>query len=1421
MMLSMQASSVQGGSEFKLSGEGLGTGTMEGVILDDGTVVLERGNSSLDNWTEMSAGYPAAREEPYFIYDSHDEMLALFGGMPSASGLNDGVWLYSLSRNRWYEPPANGSRMYQAMNMAVYDSWHDVIVVFGGYGRTNDTSVYNVSAREWRSMHPPTSPPARSYSAMAFDDRNGLCVLFGGEGDMRDFNDTWTYNLTANEWTEMKPITAPSPRRDMLMAYDKAAGVIVLHSGTTASGGDHGDTWLYNTTNNTWWRVLSTGGPGSHANTMAYDDAEKMEIVFLDGSSSIATYNVTANAWTYMNPPSKPPVYHYRGMGYDIANGAVVITGGFTRDANDDVVMYDDIWCYNLSRNAWKQVLKPKELPSPRHSHAMVFDESSGKAVMFGGENSSSSRYQLADTWTYDLPTNTWTLEYPAKSPPARRAHGMVYCAGPNVTVLFGGNTYPGNTHFNDTWTYSTATGTWKDMRPSDAPSSQDGPGMAYDESHGVVVLLTDGHETWTYNVSSNTWRNMAPTAFPTDRYEYKLAYDRAHDTIVAVLGCDNRFAWFRRWNYSDVWTYDVDANTWTNRSPSRSPLWRSGYSLAYDSARGETVMFGGSHSEWNGSTWLPRDDGFLWRFNLSTDAWTSESLPPGLMEKSSCPIVYIDGSQSMVTFGGTSSNRSFMGDTWAFNVVAYAPEGTYLSPQHDTGGTSYFGTLDWTADVTPDTYLGLQLRTAGTRDGLNITPFVGPDGTSTTSYEAPGAWIASEHNASRWLQYRALLRTWDPMATPSLHEVAIEYNRLHDLTLLSPLGGENWTGRHDIEWDATDSDNDTLAFDILIVNPSITFKVASDLPNGTTSWQWDIQQSFYGLYCITVVARDANPKIPLTVSATSGPVALNHHAPLVELVSPGHLAEVNTTDVDLVWNATDEDGDLLECHVFLSTAYFSPQNLPPPIAVGSEDTYRLTGLHDGTIYYWTVLANDGHVNSTVPAVRSFRVTLPPPPNHPPAVVLLSPEDGAVLDREPVTLSWSGTDEDGDALAYSILIRSVEFGPGNLPEPFETTIATTIDLTGLVDGNTYYWTVIVTDGDYSVLGNGIWNFTLSLPQPNHPPTATLAFPLDGEEVANTTVTLQWADHDEDGDQVSNYLFLSDFPFTPGSLPPRLAIVGGTEYVATDLTNGTTYFWTVVPNDGKVNGTALVVWSFTVRVPSPPPPVNHAPRISGPAHAVVTAGQVLRAKVNATDDDGDPLAFGLLPAGLGIALDSSTGELVWQTALSDEGNHTITVNVSDGRGGSDSLSMVIEVRAPSPPPPTRWPTCAITAPTNGSRFWAGRGGTINITGTAVNGSRPLERVQIRIDGGQWLDARGYDRWWLSVDIKSLKVGAHRVEARAFDGVDYSDIAVVEFEVRPMKQSVGPSFGLMILLVIAVAIALALVLLARRFRDREAL
>ena len=70
-----------------------------------------------------------------------------------------------------------------------------------------------------------------------------------------------------------------------------------------------------------------------------------------------------------------------------------------------------------------------------RFTHAMAYDASRQRVVMFGGKGSSSS--PLSDTWEWD--GKVWTQIKPTTSPTGRLGHAMTYDASRQRVVLFGG----------------------------------------------------------------------------------------------------------------------------------------------------------------------------------------------------------------------------------------------------------------------------------------------------------------------------------------------------------------------------------------------------------------------------------------------------------------------------------------------------------------------------------------------------------------------------------------------------------------------------------------------------------------------------------------------------------------------------------------------------------------------------------------------------------------------------------------------------------------------------------------------------------------------------------------------------------------------------------------------------------------------
>jgi len=191
----------------------------------------------------------------------------------------------------------------------------------------------------------------------------------------------------------------------------------------------------------------------------------------------------------------------------------------------------------------------------------------------------------------------------------------MAYDASTNTVVLFGGSS-SGN-DMNDTWIWDGAN--WTQANPSTVPPGRrfDTQGMAYLPSSGTIVMfggVTQGGvmfgDTWTWNGVSQAWTQQAPASSPFAR-RAPLAYDPSTGKVL-LFGGEGSYGGP---TYGDTWLWD--GGNWTQQSPATSPPARSMASMAYDSALGTLVLFGGSQAGsgapyfsdtwlWDGATWSP-----------------------------------------------------------------------------------------------------------------------------------------------------------------------------------------------------------------------------------------------------------------------------------------------------------------------------------------------------------------------------------------------------------------------------------------------------------------------------------------------------------------------------------------------------------------------------------------------------------------------------------------------------------------------------------------------------------------------------------------------------------------------------------------------------------------------------------------------
>jgi hypothetical protein len=655
--------------------------------------------------------------------------------------------------------------------------------------------------------------------------------------------------------------------------------------------------------------------------------------------------------------------------------------------------------------------------PSPRNSPSIVYDSSNGVGVLFGGLAGTSC---FNDTWTYDASANRWERKYPTVSPSPRTNAVMCYDRTEGCVVLFGG--WYNSTLLGDTWTYSVPSNTWTNRQPPVSPPASASNCMAYDpDSHLVLLFGVDFgvNATWTYNMSGNLWVNRTCGMAPPARFGAGLVYDEV-GRLAVLFGGEADYTVF-----GDTWVYHTSTFTWAQRSPPSSPSAGYGHAVAYDSSLGVMLLLGGFVSD------LGAPLGDTWAYNSIPDTWTNLTSATSPGPREGAGMFYDSNMNTAVLFGGYDGayNR---GDSWLYSPQGHYASGNYTSAPMDTGGRAYFGNLQWESVAPASTSVKLQFRTGATLADMESKSFTGPDGTSDTFFTASDRMNLSIYNDSRWTQYRAYLLTDNIFLTPSLKSVMIQYNLLQNITLSSPSGGDNWTGIQNIAWSAYDNDNDSLSFDIYLENGSSVTPLVSGLANDNKQWSWNTNATPNGTYRIRIAAIDDNPFIPLTIIATSNNFTIHHpgpppppnHLPHVTLISPPNNSFLRTNAVRFQWQASDPDGDPLTY-----TVHYSDQPLSQGTNISnitSSDHLDLSNLSDNKTYYWTVDASDGKANGTdIPAeIWSFTVRLPPA-NIPVRFTSIPPTI-AWVGKEYV-YNLTSIDEDGDIPSFSIIS-----GPANM-----------------------------------------------------------------------------------------------------------------------------------------------------------------------------------------------------------------------------------------------------------------------------------------------------------------------------------------------------------------------------------------------------
>jgi Tol biopolymer transport system component/formylglycine-generating enzyme required for sulfatase activity len=376
----------------------------------------------------------------------------------------------------------------------------------------------------------------------------------------------------------------------------------------------------------------------------------------------------------------------------------------------------------------------------------------------------------------------------------------------------------------------------------------------------------------------------------------------------------------------------------------------------------------------------------------------------------------------------------------------------------------------------------------------------------------------------------------------------------------------------------------------------------------------------------------------------TPGP---SNRPPLLAAIDTRMVEEGQT--VSFVLRGSDPDGDAL--------SYSVTGNPAGSTLTGGTFSWTPSSGQAGS-YSVTFTLSDGR-GGTDNKVATVAVVAPTPVNQPPTLEVIGGKSIEI--DQTVSFTLSASDPDGDALTYSVAGNPA--GSSLTNNTFSWTPSTG-------QAGSYSLSFTASDGKGGTSSQPV-TITVTVPVPvNQLPVLAAIEAKTIEE--NQTLSFVLSGSDPDGDLLT---------YGVAGNPSGSALSGNTfSWVpAVGQTGSYTVSFTV--NDGKGGSATQSVTITVTQTPQEPvvennPPILHLGWLLGQGGEPSKEGSLLSFTVPASDPDGDALTFSSIGNPPGSTL---VGDVFsWIPTYDQAGPHTLTFSVSDGRGGTDTESIVINI-----------------------------------------------------------------------------------------------------------------------------------------------